>query len=58
MKDTEFLELTELWQDGDYHGVGSIINKESWKPARVAEFCAYVAKYLGLNQLEVLYKFL
>ncbi len=58
MKNTEFIELTELWQDGDYYEVGSIINTENWKPVRVAEFCAYVAKYLGLTQLDVLYKFL
>jgi len=58
MKNTEFIELTELWQNGNYDQVGSIINVESWSPARVAEFCSYVAKYLGLTQLEVLYKFL
>ena len=58
MKNTEFIELTELWQDGGYNEVGSIINKENWKPVRVAEFCSYVAKYLGMTQLNLLYKFL
>ena len=58
MKITAFIELTELWQDGEVNKVGLIINEEGWGPAKVAEFCAYVAKYLGLNQLEVLYKFL
>ena len=58
MKNAEFIDLTELWQDGDYYEVGSIINKENWSPAKVAEFCSYVAKYLGLGQLNLLYKFL
>ena len=58
MKQTEYIELTELWQDGDYYEVGSIINKEEWSPARVAEFCAYVNRYLGGSQLNLLYKFL
>ena len=55
---TEFIELTELWQDGEYYEVGAVINKEEWPPSRVAEFSAYVAKYLGSSQLEVLHKFL
>ena len=25
---TEYIELTELWQDGEYNKVGSIINRE------------------------------
>ena len=58
MKTTEFIDLTELWQDGGYYEVGSIINKENWSPSKVAEFCSYVAKYLGLTQLNLLYKFL
>ena len=55
---TEFINLTELWQDGEYSEVGTIINNEAWSPKRVAEFSAYVAKYLGLSQLNILYKFL
>jgi hypothetical protein len=58
MKNTEFIELTELWQDGDYYKVGSTINAEKWTQTRVAEFCSYVAKYLGTSQLNLLYKFL
>lgn len=58
MKNTEFIELTELWQDGGYYEVGATINTEKWKPVRVAEFCSYVAKYLGTTQLNLLYKFL
>ena len=57
-KKTEFITLTDLWQDGKYLEVGDIINKERWTPNRVAEFCAYVYKYLGTNQLDILYKFL
>lgn len=55
---TEFIQLTELWKDGEYNTLGRIINEESWGIAQVAEFCAYFAKHLGLNQLNILYKFL
>jgi len=50
--------LTELWQDGEYIKVGQIINEEGWKPLQVAKFCAYFNKYVGSNQLNILYKFL
>jgi len=55
---TEFIQLTELWKDGEYDTLGRIINEESWGIAQVAEFCAYFAKHLGFNQLNILYKFL
>ena len=55
---TEYITLTDLWNDGEYNKVGHIINKERWKPNRVAEFCAYFGKYCGTNQLSILYKFL
>ena len=55
---TEYITLTEMWQDGDYREVGLIINKEEWSPTRVAEFCSYVAKHLGLTQLNILCKFI
>lgn len=55
---TDFITLTELWQDGDYLLVGQIINDECWTAARVAEFCAYFFKYLGSDQLSILNKFL
>ena len=58
MKHTEYINLTELWQDGEYNQVGSVINKEGWSPAKVAEFCAYMNRFLGSNQLNLLYKFL
>ena len=55
---TEFIKLTELWQDGEYLEVGRTLNVENWSPARVAEFCAYFSKFLGTTQLEILYKFI
>ena len=57
-KYSEFLNLTEMWQDGDYFGVGEVIANEDWGQARVAEFCNYFARHLGVNQLNILYKFL
>jgi hypothetical protein len=55
---TEYIELTDLWSHGEYNAVGRIIKEESWSNQKVAEFCAYFAKYMGLNQLNILYKFL
>jgi hypothetical protein len=53
---TDYITLTEMWQDGDYRQVGYLINKEEWGSTRVAEFCVYMAKHLGLEQLNVLSK--
>jgi hypothetical protein len=58
MNNTDYISLTELWQDGEFNKVGSIINAEMWNPRKVSEFCAYFCKYLGAKQLEILYKFL
>ncbi len=55
---TNYLKLTDLWFEREYAQVGHIINEENWTPAQVAEFCSYFAKYVGLNELKVLYKFL
>lgn len=55
---TEYIKLTELWNNGEYAELGHTINNEGWKPNQVAEFCAYFAKYCGVNQLNILYKFL
>lgn len=55
---TEYIKLTEMWQDGSYLKVGEVIAEEDWSHARVAEFCSYVAKHLGLIQLNLLHKFL
>lgn len=57
-KNTEFVILTEMWKEGKYLDVGEIIFSEEWDRAKLAEFCAYFAKYLGLSQLNILYKFL
>tara|TARA_Y100001938_G_scaffold149975_1_gene238995 strand:+ start:1553 stop:1729 length:177 start_codon:yes stop_codon:yes gene_type:complete len=58
MFDTEFIKVTEMWQDGKYIEVGDLINKEEWDSSKVAEFCAYLNKYLGSRQLDIFYKFL
>lgn len=55
---SDFIQLTDLWNDGEYAELGHIIKEEAWKPSEVAEFCAYFAKYCGINQLNILYKFL
>ena len=57
MMTTEYIELTELWHDCEYNQVGQIIKKEDWSQAQVAEFCAYLAKYLP-SALPTFYKFL
>ena len=58
MSDTEFIKVTEMWQDGKYLEVGELIHKEEWQASRVAEFCAYLNKYLGKRELDLFYKFL
>jgi|TARA_B100002019_G_scaffold257594_1_gene241790 hypothetical protein len=55
---TEYIKLTDLWNDGQYLEVGRIINNEQWNPTEVAKFCAYFTKYLGTHQLDILHKFL
>ncbi len=55
---TEFIELTEMWQNKQYNLIGETIREENWNEARVAEFCAYFAKYIGMQELNILYKFL
>jgi hypothetical protein len=55
---TDFIVLTDLWQDGFFSEVGDIISSEKWTQSRTAEFCLYFSKYLGLREFEVLYKFL
>lgn len=55
---TDFIELTELWQDGHYIKVGAIIREEKWDPMSVARFCTYFERYLGNRELSILYKFL
>ena len=55
---TSFIELTDMWHDHEYLRVGQVINNESWSVSRVAEFCAYFSRHVGVNQLHVLHKFL
>ena len=55
---TEYIKLTDLWNNGEYAELGHIIQEEQWSTQKVAEFCAYFAKYLGVNQLNILHKFL
>ena len=55
---TEYIKLTDLWNDGDYAELGYIIKEENWNASRIAEFCSYFAKYCGTRELELLYKFL
>lgn len=55
---TEYIKLTDLWHQGEFLEVGRIIKNEKWPPSRVAEFCLYFSKYVGLRDFGVLYKFL
>lgn len=55
---TEFIVLTDLWSNGKYIEVGDIIRAENWSASRIAEFCLYFVKYLGLREFELLHKFL
>ena len=58
MKITPYINLTDLWQDGQYLEVGNIIREENWTSSQVAEFCLYFVKHLGLKDFELLHKFL
>lgn len=55
---TSFIMLTDMWHAHEYVKIGEIIRDEHWTAAQVAEFCAYFCKYMGTDQLKVLYKFL
>ena len=55
---TTHIKLTDLWYEGEYLKIGKIIIDENWSPSEVAEFCLYFAKYVGLNDLELLCKLL
>ncbi len=54
---TQHIKLTDLWHDGECNEVGLIIKEEKWSQAEVAEFCAYLAKFLP-SALPIFYKFL
>jgi len=55
---TDFIELTEMWQDGKYTDVADAIFMEDWDNERLAKFCSYFVKYLGTKELELLNKFM
>ena len=55
---TEFAKLIDMWHDHMYYDIGKTIQDEQWPSCKVAEFCAYFARYVGLKQLETLYKFI
>ena len=55
---TDYIKLTDLWFEREYAELGHIIKEEDWSHARVADFCSYFAKYVGLKELEILHKFL
>jgi hypothetical protein len=55
---TDYITLTELWQDGEYNMVGNIIHSEDWSRHRLVEFCSYFAKFLGQRELDLLHKFI
>lgn len=55
---SDFIFLTELWRDNKYLKVAQLINDSNWTPQQTAEFCAYMAQYLGLKELNILYKIL
>ena len=56
MNDTDFINLTELWQDGKYTKVGDALRPLGAR--QVSEFCAYFSKYVGVGQLQILHKFI
>ena len=55
---TEYIALTELWNNGEYLKVGETIKSENWSNNMIAEFCAYFVKYVGVNQLNLLHRFI
>mgnify|MGYP001234687073 CR=1 FL=1 len=53
MKNTEYITLTEMWQDGQYAEVADTIATEDWDHSALVGFCAYFIKYLGLKEFSV-----
>lgn len=54
---TEFIVLTERWQNHQYEEFGDVFKNENWPPARIIQFCSYFAKHVGMNELQVLHLF-
>ena len=53
-----FLQLTERWQDGQYSQVADYIRHDVAFSSRanLIDFCLYLSKHLGINELKVLQK--
>jgi hypothetical protein len=54
----DFVELTELWQDGRYDLVVDYVrhSEQFSNRANLIDFCIYLHKYLGSNDLQILQK--
>ena len=57
-RDDLFPTLTELWRDGKYIEVANIIAHTApfSNRANLIDFCVYLHKYLGSNDLQILQK--
>ena len=53
-----FIELTDLWQDGRFGLVLDYLrhSEQFSDRANLIDFCVYFAKYLGADELQVLQK--
>ena len=48
---TEYIDLTEMWQDGEYADVARIINEESWSQPRLQNFALTSTNILVVTNL-------
>ena len=57
-RDDLFPTLTELWRDGKYIEVANIVAHTApfSNRANLIDFCVYLHKYLGSNDLQILQK--
>lgn len=55
---SEFILLTETWQNGNYDEVARLVRDSNWTCSELTSFCIYFARYLGIQELEVLQKLL
>lgn len=55
--DQQKMLLTEMWQNHEYLQVGDHIRTADWTPSMMMQFASYFCRYLGVKQLELLYKF-
>lgn len=55
---TDFIVLTELWNDHQYEEISRIIEAEDWPRNRLVHFCSYFAKHIGVRELSVLHLFI